>query len=214
MHSPSAPPPPPPDRRTLRELARSAHRGDEEAFTALHRRLTPGLRRLLLDRVNQRHDAADDIIQRTWLAVWEALRAGRYDESKSAITTFVYAVGYKVWLQHLRKTQSAAITASDDALDSHIAGADDPADAAPLAELLESLRAALSDPSTGLTDDERWLVREAASGASDRDLARELNLAPSTINARKRAALDKIRRFLARQGHRELAAERPTTSDE
>lgn len=195
---------------TLRELAVGSSSGDERAFEALHKRLTPGLKRLLLVRANQRHDVVDDLAQRTWAAVWQALREGRYDESKSAITTFVYAVGYKLWLQHLRKEGRAAETfqSADAAFDQAAGTDDDPGSAARAAELIDAVRACLRDDDSGLSGDERRLLRSTAEGASDRDLARELGLAPSTINARKRAALDKVRRYLAQKGYRDFPGER------
>lgn len=196
--------------RTLRDLAVGAARGDERAFEALHRRLSPGLKRLLLTRANQRHDVVEDITQRTWTAVWQALREKRYDENKSAITTFVYAVGYKLWLQHLRKEGRAAelFKGTDAAFAAAAEASPDPASAARMAELLDAVRGCLRDEGSELSEDERWLLRSAAEGASDRDLAKELGLAPSTINARKRGAMDKVRRYLAQRGYREFPGER------
>lgn len=56
--------------RTLRDLAAAAGgRGgsapDERAFEALHKRLTPGLKKILLERANQRHEVVEDITQKT-----------------------------------------------------------------------------------------------------------------------------------------------------
>ena len=51
-------------------------------------------------------------------------------------------------------------------------------------------------------------MQEAARGESDRALAKRLGVAPSTLNVRKRGALEKLRRFLASRGHRAETGER------
>src|SRR5207249_225931 len=84
---------------TLRDLSAAASRGDRAAFEQIHRRLGGGVRRLLLARVGNRPELADELAQRTWVAAWEALRAGRYDPSRAEFSTFIYAVAYKTWLR-------------------------------------------------------------------------------------------------------------------
>lgn len=201
-----APPAPAPgerlDTRTLRSLANDASAGDRGAFDEIHRRLTPGLRRLLQARTSATFDGIDDLLQRTWMHVWRALSEGKYDPERSAITTFTYAVGHKVWLQHLRQAPRHAVPlqGAPGEADERADESDDPADAVRLAEQLDTIRAALRDDRATLTEDERWMLRQASEGASDRQLARELGLAPSTVNARKRTALEKLRRWLQRSG--------------
>ena len=92
---------------SLQHLTTRAAGGDEGAFAALHQRLGGGLFRLFLDRTGGRSELADDFSQKTWVAVWQALIAGKYDPARAAISTFVYAVGYRVWLQHMRSTGRA-----------------------------------------------------------------------------------------------------------
>jgi DNA-binding CsgD family transcriptional regulator len=41
-----------------------------------------------------------------------------------------------------------------------------------------------------------------SEGETDRELARRLKISPSTANARKRAAFQKLRLYLAARGHR------------
>ncbi len=201
---------PPREPDTLVALAAAAARGDRRAFEAIHRRLSPGLQRLFMERVNRRSELADDLSQRTWLATWEALQKGRYDPAKSAITTFVYAVGYKLYLQHLRSAGRSEVLAPD-AFERAGASSDDPASVGAAAELIDAVRTCLKDHDDNpvLTEEERGLVRASASGASDRDLAKQLRIAASTLNARKQAAFEKIRRFLAQRGHRPSSPERP-----
>ncbi len=67
--------------------------------------------------------------------------------------------------------------------------------------MLESLREALAGgAATELTDEERWLVRNWASGQSDRDLAKVMGIAPSNVNVRKQRAYAKLRAYLTHLG--------------
>lgn len=205
-------PKPPSATQQLQSLCAAAAGGDEAAFDAIHRRLGGGLRRLFLDRAGGRSDLADELAQRTWVAVWQALRAGKYDPSRAAISTFVYAVGTKIWLGHLRGSRrddqrTGLVETGSFAL----VRDDDPSDAAADSELLQAVRDCLAGAIAGeggLTPDERALIRAAASGESDRALAKRLRLAPSTVNVRKRAAYEKLRRLLAQRGHRPERPER------
>lgn len=191
---------------SLAELARRAIAGDRTAFDAIHARLAPAVRRMLLQRAAGREDLADDLAQRTWLAVWKAFEEHKYDPAKSAVSTFLYAVGFKVWLQHLRQSGRRAEAALNaDALDAFGATLDDATPPRVAAhELLDSLRAALRGEGDGaLTEEERQIVVASASGVPDRQLAARLGVAPSTLNVRKQAALAKLRRYLATRGFRD-----------
>ena len=173
-----------------------------------HARLTPGLRRMFLARVQGGDDLADDLAQRTWLNVWRAVSANKFDPTRAAFSTFVYAVATNVWKQHLRDTareknrdRAAATEAGFHA--GNPSGPQpplDPADAAAeLAETLDTLRNAMSG-STGektFTEDDRWLLRCIADGASDRELAKRLGVSASTANDRKQSIFRKLRKFLS-----------------
>lgn len=196
----------------LQRLADRAQRGDRDAFEQLVRRFDPGLRRILLRRGSGQAELADELAQRTWIAVWEAFCKRRYDARKSAISTFIYAVAYKLWLQHLRRAGAAPL--SGGVLGESLLGAsgttENPADEAQAAELLEAMRACLHATGTplSLTDEQRHVVLALSSGKSERDLAGELGVAASTIHARKQLAYGKLRRCLAARGFSPEAAER------
>ena len=196
------------DDRSLADLCAAAAGGDRAAFDALHRRLSGGVRKLFLDRTTGRADVAEELCQRTWVGVWQSLSTGKYDPGRAAISTFVYAVASKIWLQHLRTTRQPGIPG--DAIDAAFGAGDDPAEAIHAADLIQAVRDCMSAPAEegGLSPEERALAQAAAAGASDRDLARRFSISPSTANARKRAVLDKLRRFLAQRGFRGERAER------
>ncbi len=186
----------------LVELSRAAAAGDATAFSDLHRRFSAGLVRLFLKRCGGDQDLSEDLAQRTWTLVWNAVRMGRYDPGKATLSTFVYAVGNNVWLQHLRRAGKAGRVAAL----SEEAGEALPDDSVRAeSELIQAVRAAMSgEQGAGLSEQERAIVRWAGEGLSDRDLAERLGLAPSTANVKKRAAFEKIKRFLASKGFRGL----------
>lgn len=200
---------------SMADLAAAAAKGDRKAFESIHRRLGPSIHRMLLERAAGRADVADDLSQRTWLAAWESLRKGRYDPERAAITTFVYAISYKMWLQYLR-TASRPERLVPDVFES--AGFDEstPDYEAQAAELLTAVRQCLRNQGDDsvLTEEERGIIRASAAGSSDRDIAKQLKIAASTLNARKQGAIEKIRRFLAGIGHRSELSERRASSRE
>lgn len=178
---------------TLQELALRALGGDRLAFDHAVHRLAPGLARFISKRTNDDANLAQELCQQAWTEIWAALVQGRYDPARAALSTFSYAVAHKVWLRHLRHAGRAPPpewAAFDDA--------DGPAhEAIDQASQIDRVRALLSGRAGDLTDDERWILRSAAAGVSDRELASRLNIAPSSANARKQAALAKLRACLS-----------------
>ncbi|HLP83280.1 MAG TPA: RNA polymerase sigma factor [Phycisphaerales bacterium] len=191
-------------RDELRALTARCVRGDEAAFADLASRLRPALVRLFTEKMSAKPDLAEDLAQRTLVGLWQALTNGRYDESRSAVTTFAYAVAHKVWLQHIRAAGRADAALGRFTRLVAVGQQREQPDAAEPAEhaaLLESLRSALTGSAeTDLTDEERWLVRNWASGQSDRDLAKVMGIAPSNVNVRKQRAYAKLRAYLQRLG--------------
>lgn len=209
------------DSPTLRDLAARAMAGDHGSFEQIHRRVGAGLRRLLLKRSAGREDLVDELCQKTWTSVWKAFTEGKYDPERSAITTFVYAVGNNAWLTHLRSfardqgyINGAPAMLGADHIDSspHAAGGASADDAHMLAETIEHVRALLREGGPGgMNENERAVVRAIAAGESDRALARRLGLSSSTVNIRKHAGYAKIRDYLRAHG---LAADDWETGDD
>lgn len=174
-------------------LAAAVAAGDREAFEQAHARFAGAVRSWLSRRCAGRNDVVEELAQQTWTQVWGAISRGRYDPSKSAVSTFVFAVLNHVWLQHCRdagRTFAKGVeTVAAATLDQTLQHA----------ELLEALRECLRDADV-LTPDDRDLVSRISQGATERDIAGELGVAPSTLHARKDAAYAKIRRCLALKG--------------
>lgn len=193
---------------TLGDLALRASRGDRGAFDQIHSRLAGGVRQLFLKRLGARGDLADDLAQRAFLAAWQAISTGRYDPARSAASTFIYAISLKIWLQHLRaEGRRSRREAGDESALAMAAGGEDVDQAPAMAELLQVVRDSLSGAHEELTSQEREILRCVAEGESDRSLARRLGLAPSTANAKKNAAFDKLRRILGARGFRDDSGE-------
>lgn len=211
----------------LAELGRvcAATRGeDRPAFEELHARLSPGIRGFFAKRTRGRTsgDAADELTQRVMIGLFEALKRGRFDPERASISTFAYAIAAKTWLRHLRERRSRGGVVSDnewamaDEAVSALGGRGDALEDAAGAELLEATRRALRERGGpgNLTDEEYAIVTAAAAGASDRALAERLGLAASTVNVKKQSGWEKLRRALARVGHRAEIAERERDEDE
>jgi DNA-directed RNA polymerase specialized sigma24 family protein len=159
-----------------------------------------------------------------WLGLYEAFAQGRYDPTRSSITTFVYAIAAKTWLRYLRQAtrpeRAGAGGGAGGGSDNRDGSGGDDVEALPegdepgsevgSAELLEAVRRCLRERGTAgaLTDEEQAIIVAAAAGASDRTLADRMGLAASTVNAKKQSGWEKVRRYLARLGHREESAER------
>ncbi|MCA9243051.1 MAG: sigma-70 family RNA polymerase sigma factor [Phycisphaerales bacterium] len=178
----------------MASLVAAAIDGDEAAFERIHDRLSGGVRAFLSRRLNSA-DIVEELAQRAWVAVWQALNEGRYDPSRAAISTFVYAVSYRMFQQHLRseRLRRGAELESD-----ALAGADTLAADLHHAELIDALRDALA--TSGLTPDEREILEALSQNTSERAIATQQGVAASTINARKKSALAKLRRRLGGLG--------------
>lgn len=209
---PDAPPPP------LAALAAAAAEGDDRAFEELHRRLGGGLRRFIHKRIGAAPEIIEELSQNAWVEVWRALRGGRYDPARARITTFVYAIGYKMVLRYARAAKRDASIAAllDEAQHPAQWLTDSTTDFLHQCELLDALRHCLRHTGgpLSLSDEERDVVTGSAAGESERDLARRLGLAASTINARKKTAYAKLRTCLGGKGFISWSGEQPETPGE
>jgi DNA-directed RNA polymerase specialized sigma24 family protein len=197
---PVEPTPPPPIPESVPVGADVAARS---LFEHWHQRLSSAVRSWLAGRAGGRLDIADELAQRVWLAVWKVIAEGRYDAGRASLSTLIFAVMQNIWRQHaqaLGRQRAVGLDhpeADADAL-AHL-------DEVHLAERVELVRACLAGDGTGagagvanLSPDERLILRLLGEGVSDRTLAERLGVAPSTANARKRAAMDKLRDALER----------------
>lgn len=181
-------------------------------FDAAHERYRAGIERFFRRRLPRRDEHAAELVQQTWTAVWKSLSQRRYDPGRGMLSTYIYAVAYKIWLQDLRRSGGAPAGDTIDAVADELLAGDDAADVAiHAADLLEALRGCRESV---LSDDERAVVDAGAAGLSDRDAAQLLGIAASTVHERRRRAFAKLRACLEQKGFSEIEPERRTPGGE
>lgn len=194
---------------SLRRLCAQALDGDMGAYETLHDRLAAGLRAFFSRRLKGNPELVEELSQRTWVAAWDALRKDRYDPDRAAFTTFLYGVGYKIWLQHLDGRREETSTELDVAARSLFDERGSPDAFLAGCEQLEAVRECLMAEGTryALTGEERTILEGVAAGLSERDLAEQVGCAPSTLNVRKQRAMHKLRMCLTLKGFGRLPSE-------
>ncbi|MFO0974118.1 MAG: sigma factor [Phycisphaerae bacterium] len=198
-----------PDAAQLAALAQRVAAGDDDAFEQIHARLRAGMLRYFGGRIGAAPELAEELAQQAFVLTWQALRAGRYDPARAAVSTFVYAVAVKVWLRWRRDPRNDA-RATVARVARERPETSDVAEPLAAAELLDALRAALAarDGPDALADDEREVLLALVGGESERSLAARDGVAPSTIHTRKTAAIAKLRRRLVERGFSAADVER------
>lgn len=183
----------------------NAHRTDwRREFQEAHQRYAAGLRRFFSRRAVAQPEQVEELLQQTWVEVWRSLEQGRYLPEKAALSTFVYAVANKHWLRVRRELGSRRRAVGD--VESWLADWIDPGsgpeDVAAVTELLSALRACIRDSEAAfaLTPEELAIVQGVMHGVTERQLAEQLQVAPSTAHGWKRSALMKLRRCLGEKG--------------
>lgn len=181
-------------------------------YESAHARFAPGLLRLFQRRAPRNPELADELAQQCWAELWRILAERRYDPGRAAISTLAYAVAHRIWLRFLDRSRQAAWphpAASQSVVTDH-------ADVVAHAELLEALRECVRTgvDAKRLDSIDQAIVAGVADGRSEREVATELGLAPSSVNARKQAVLAWLRRCLAAKGFRAEVIERLGGIDE
>lgn len=202
---------------SLRRLCQAAAAGDEAAFREFHRRLHPGVRRFLLRRIQSNAELIEELGQRVWVAMWESLRAGRYDPNRSAPTTFVYGIAYNILLQHFRQGRSGiSLDDADSIVEDLFTNHPEPPEFIRTCELLDAIRDCIAGrvvPS-GITSADREILAAVSRGETEREMARNLGISPSTANARKQLALQRLQDYLQKIGHLADPSEQPPDNRE
>lgn len=168
---------------------------DREAVAEAHRRYSTGLRAYFVRR-GVDGGKAEELAQQTWATLWGAVRAGRYDPGRAALSTFLYAIAANVWLRD-RRASGRRGGGADAAAERILGRSEDPAPPAELAELLDAVRDCMTGRAGGLPEDVREVLVGLGRGESDRELARRLGVSPSTAHARRARALGLLREALS-----------------
>lgn len=180
----------------------------EVAFAKLYRELAPNVNAFLRARLKAgaTPDVIGELSHETWIETWRSLRAGRFRPQVAKFTTYLLGIAYKVWLRHQRRSAIEGRRRGE--LETHVRGSgnefavDDEGHLIDLCTTLEGLRDCIrrARQRSEITEIDLRVLQGLVDGTSERDLALELDVAPSTVNARKQAALGRLRRCLARKG--------------
>ncbi|MEM7262236.1 MAG: sigma-70 family RNA polymerase sigma factor [Planctomycetota bacterium] len=201
-------------RRELERLAGLAAGGDELAFECLHRGLGDRVRAFFRRRFGGQPELVEELAQRTWIEVWRSLQKGHFDPTRAAFSTYLLGIGSKVFLRHCRTEKRGRDrleraerawgpgfgldpSAASDATNETEKQLD-------LTVTLEALHDCVERARTSrrLTELDAKILEQVIEGRTEREIAAQLGVAPSTVNARKLATIGMLRRCLARKGIR------------
>lgn len=172
-------------------LARRAGLGDRPAFEELFQRLFPQTFRFALRMLDGDVQAAEDVVQESWVKAWRALPDFRGD---AAVQTWMFSIVMREAAGAQRRKRPIAVDGEIlEPLVTRTAGdprRQDPAQQVLARELWETLSLALLE--LPWRQRASWLLREL-EGLSYEDIARVLDTTPTVI----RGQLHRARRTLA-----------------
>jgi RNA polymerase sigma-70 factor (ECF subfamily) len=177
-------------------LARIA-RGDQDAVTALYRRLERPLFAFLVKTLSDR-EAAADVLNETMLDVWR--QAGRF-EGKSSVATWIYSIAHHKAISWLRKRRELEL---DEDAAAEVPDGAPPADSKIAAEDLSLAIARLMEK---LSVDHRIVLQLAYfQEFSVGQIAEILDCPENTVKTRMFYARQRLRALLEAEGIEGAAA--------
>lgn len=160
-------------------------RQDRGAFRALFEHYAPRLKSYLIKN-GATESAAEEIVQNTFVTVWE--KAAQYDPKKSAASTWIFTIARNRRIDALRREKYIEIDSDNPAL--QLAASDAPDDAYADAATVEKLRAAIET----LPADQAALLRMAFfEDKTHQAIADETRIPLGTVKSRLRLAVEKLR---------------------
>lgn len=171
----------------MQDLAGRLARGESAAFAVLYDGCADQLHHYLVLRLGSR-DAADEVLQETFLRLARSYRRFASVENPMA---YVFTVARnEASRKNQRHARERGVLSAADLFD--IADDDDRESREAAQDVAESLQA--------LRDDEREVIElKFYSGLTFREIAEVLAIPQGTAATRYRAALDKLRSFLAKE---------------
>ena len=171
---------------------------DETALGALYDRWVRSLYSLVLHLLRD-PDEAEDVVEETFWQAWR--KAGSYEPSKGAVSTWLLTIGRRKALDRLRarKRNREDTINGESTFDDLPSRSPDPANEAEGSELRENIRAALQE----LPPEQREVLELGYfSGLSQAEIADATGQPLGTIKTRMRLAMQKLRGPLSM--HREV----------
>ena len=170
-------------------LLAAVAKGDEKAFERLYVATRAKLFGVVL-RILKRRDLADEVMQETYLKIWNG--AGQFDPAQSSPITWMVAIARNRAIDLLRKKTEPSIEDEPEALET---AADNPH---PLArrEMTEELRRLLGCIGRLDPDRQRLVLDAYYNGWSREQLSAKLGVPVSTVKTWLRRSLIEIRECL------------------
>ncbi|MFV3074699.1 sigma-70 family RNA polymerase sigma factor [Niveispirillum fermenti] len=166
-----------------------ARQRDRQAFVALFNHFAPRLKSFLL-RGGMDAGAAEETIQDVMVTVWR--RAGDFDPSLAAASTWIFAIARNRRIDRLRRDRRPAFDPDDPAL------VPDPVDGAMEMMLVEERAALLHRAIRELPAEQAELLRMAYfEDKAHSAIAQERHLPLGTVKSRLRLALARLRKAMS-----------------
>ncbi len=164
-------------------------RKDKDAFVTLFNYYAPRVKSYLL-RHGASDAAAEEIVQNTFITIWE--KAATYSPQKAAASTWIFTIARNKRIDALRRdkflfvdSDNAALELASDTAEESYTNADD------IAQLETAIRE--------LPDEQRRLLRMAFfEDKTHQKIAEETRLPLGTVKSRLRLALAKLKTMLKR----------------
>lgn len=173
----------------LERLMSAVAAGDRNAFAALYRATSAKLYGVAL-RILRRRDLADEVIQETYVRIWN--NAGAFEPGRASPITWMVTIARNRALDEVRRASPLSIDASPEALD--VAdGAMLASERVEIASDLERLKVCLE----GLEPERRDIVRLAyLDGLSREELGARFGHPPGTIKTWLHRSLKQLKACL------------------
>lgn len=170
-------------------LVQVGARRDRAAFRTLFEHYAPRLKAYLIKN-GASESAAEEIVQNTFVTVWE--KAAQYDPKKSAASTWIFTIARNRRIDTLRREKYIEVDSDSPALQR--ATSDAPDDAYADAATVEKLHAVIET----LPADQAALLRMAFfEDKTHQTIADETRIPLGTVKSRLRLALEKLRGGMA-----------------
>lgn len=174
-----------------RLLADVGVRRDRAAFAELFHYFAPRLKSYLLKH-GASESAAEEIVQNTFVTVWE--KAAGYNPKKAAASTWIFTIARNKRIDALRREKYVTVDSDDPAIEAAISETE-----TPYADKEDMTR--LNDALASLPPEQAELLRMAFfDEKSHATISKETSLPLGTVKSRLRLAMDKLRGLLQPKG--------------
>lgn len=180
-----------PDRQRVRRIAA----GDAAALAALYDRHA-GIVHAVIVRVVRDHQAAEDLLQESFIRVWQHARS--YDGGLGRVRPWLLGIAHNLALNELRRQRRRPhnAPAAIEAVASAVAPDPDPA----LVARSQARQSRIASALTGLPAAQQDVIALYAAGQSQVEIAARLNQPLGTVKTRMRHGMQTLREVLAREG--------------